>query len=220
MGRVQGPGRSWTPARLAVWNPDGAIIAAAGVLFRRPVSRVPISVAYTPRGPVAPLDEAAPARVALEAGLHALCRRRGAVFLKIEPNAPAGIDTARALAASGFRPARRIQPRRTIMLDLRPDAPEDALLAAMKPKTRYNIRLAGRRGVRVRAARDEADVQRFYDLMTVTGQRDAFAVHSLDYYRDAWRDSAPRKRRGIPPDRPPRCYWPTIPTAATRPSPG
>jgi peptidoglycan pentaglycine glycine transferase (the first glycine) len=180
-------GQGWRPARLAVWDPDGAIVAAAGVLFRRPVPRVPISVAYTPRGPVAPLDEAAPERVALEAGLHALCRRRGAVFLKIEPNAPAGIDTARALAAGGFRPARRIQPRRSIMLDLRADAPEDALLAAMKPKTRYNIRLAGRRGVRVRAARDEADVQRFYDLMTVTGQRDDFAVHSLDYYRDAWR---------------------------------
>src|SRR6478609_2704005 len=122
--------QGWNPARLAVWNPDGAIVAAAGVLFRRPVSHVPISVAYTPRGPVAPLDEAAPARVALEAGLRALCRRRGAVFLKIEPNAPAGIASARALAASGFRPARRIQPRRTIMLDLRPDAPEDSLLAA------------------------------------------------------------------------------------------
>jgi lipid II:glycine glycyltransferase (peptidoglycan interpeptide bridge formation enzyme) len=56
----------------------------------------------------------------------------------------------------------------------------------MKPKTRYNIRLAGRRGVEVRAATSPADVQAFYDLMVVTGQRDAFGLHSRAYYQDAW----------------------------------
>src|SRR5579859_4531094 len=167
-------GQGWQPARLGVRRPDGALVAAAQVLFRRPVPHTPVAVAYVPRGPVASL-----------AGLHALCRRRGAIFLKIEPNVPAGAPVARALAAAGFQPARRVQPSRTLLLDLQPDQPEETLLAAMKPKTRYNIRLAQRRGVTVRPAAGAADLQQFYDLLVTTGQRDAFAVHSLDYYRAA-----------------------------------
>jgi len=177
--------QGWNPARLAVHDRDGALQATAGVLFRRPARGVPVAVAYVPRGPVMAFDEAQPPAVALLAGLHNLCRRRGAILLKIEPNCEADPRLARMLAAAGFRPARRVQPVRTILLDLQPAAPEDVLLAAMKPKTRYNIRLAGRRGVTVRPATTPADLQAFYDLMTVTGTRDEFAVHSLDYYQSA-----------------------------------
>ncbi len=185
-------GQGWTPARLAVYDRTDALQATAGVLFRRPARGVPISVAYVPRGPVMAFDEAQPPTVALLAGLHSLCRRRGAIFLKIEPNCEADPRLARMLAAAGFRPARRVQPVRTILLDLQPAAPEDALLAAMKPKTRYNIRLAGRRGVTVRPATTPADLQAFYDLMTVTGTRDEFAVHSLDYYQSALAQFGPK----------------------------
>src|SRR5438270_237496 len=79
-------GQGWTPARLAVRDHDGEIQAAASVLFRRPARGVPVSVAYVPRGPVMAYDETQPATVALLAGLHRLCRRRGAILLKVEPN--------------------------------------------------------------------------------------------------------------------------------------
>jgi lipid II:glycine glycyltransferase (peptidoglycan interpeptide bridge formation enzyme) len=185
-------GQAWTPARLAVRRQDdGAILGAAQVLFRRPVKGAPVSIAYVPRGPVAPLGDADPVGVALEAGLHALCRRRGAIFLKIEPNLPAGDALSRALRGAGFVEAQRVQPRRSILLDLRPDAPEDTLLAAMKPKTRYNIRLALRRGVQVRQGTSAADLQQFYDLLQVTGERDEFGLHSFDYYRAAWAEFGP-----------------------------
>ncbi|MGI8586573.1 MAG: lipid II:glycine glycyltransferase FemX [Chloroflexia bacterium] len=192
-------GQNWQAARVAVLvGEDGAMRAAAQVLFRRPVRRAPVSMAYVPRGPLAPADEAVPERVALMAGLHALCRRRGAIALKLEPNLPASVGTARAMEAAGFRQARRVQPQRTILLDLRPGEPEDALLTAMKPKTRYNIRLAGRRGVTVRPVTTEDDLRRFYELMQVTGTRDEFALHSYDYYRAAWEQFA------LPPSRPAR----------------
>src|SRR5690242_6235675 len=85
-GRFKG-GQGWRPARLAARSPqEGAILAAAQVLFRQPVPGLAARVAYVPRGPVTPLAEATPANVALLAGLHAYCRRHGAVFLKIEPN--------------------------------------------------------------------------------------------------------------------------------------
>lgn len=70
------------------------------------------------------------------------------------------------------------QPRATWMLDLQTD--EAALLAAMHPKTRYNINLAARKGVEVRAG---ADVALFNRLMHETAARDTFVSYPAAYYR-------------------------------------
>jgi lipid II:glycine glycyltransferase (peptidoglycan interpeptide bridge formation enzyme) len=53
----------------------------------------------------------------------------------------------------------------------------------MKQKTRYNVRLARKKGVVVKSS---ADLESFYRLMLVTSQRDAFGVHDLEYYRKAY----------------------------------
>ncbi|MCK7520564.1 MAG: peptidoglycan bridge formation glycyltransferase FemA/FemB family protein [Ignavibacteriales bacterium] len=53
----------------------------------------------------------------------------------------------------------------------------------MKPKCRYNIRLAEKKGVTVRAW---DDIPAFHEMMTVTGGRDNFGVHSLEYYQRAY----------------------------------
>ena len=84
-----------------------------------------------------------------------------------------------------------IQPRRTILVDLQDDA--DALLKRMKQKTRYNIRLAGRKGVTVRAG-GEADLPEFYDLMETTAERDGFGIHSRAYYDTGHRLFVPQGR--------------------------
>src|SRR2546428_9328881 len=70
-------------------------------------------------------------------------------------------------------------------LDLKPGEPENVLLANMKPKTRYNIRLAMRRGVTVRPACGPADLEAFHHLMIMTGKRNRFPVDSLAFYRAA-----------------------------------
>src|SRR5438094_487648 len=77
-------------------------------------------------------------------------RRRGAFMLKVEPNVEDGDATwLDALHKLGFRRNRfATHPRRSWVLDIRPS--EDELLAGMKEKWRYNIRLAGRKGVQVR----------------------------------------------------------------------
>src|SRR4051812_1376071 len=63
-GRFKG-GQGGQPARRAARSPaDGAILAAAQVLFRQPVRGLPARVAYVPRGPVTSLAEATPANVA------------------------------------------------------------------------------------------------------------------------------------------------------------
>jgi lipid II:glycine glycyltransferase (peptidoglycan interpeptide bridge formation enzyme) len=64
----------------------------------------------------------------------------------------------------------------------------------MKEKWRYNLRLAERKGVKVRAAQSVEDVQAWYNLMQITSERDQFGIHTLDYYLQAWRIFTPRQQ--------------------------
>jgi lipid II:glycine glycyltransferase (peptidoglycan interpeptide bridge formation enzyme) len=98
----------------------------------------------------------------------------------------------RSLDAMHFKQVQTIQPGRTILLDLTPV--EDILLANMKEKWRYNIRLAGRKGVQVRLAETVEDVHNWYKLVQTTSTRDHFGIHTLEYYLRAWQIFAPRKQ--------------------------
>jgi lipid II:glycine glycyltransferase (peptidoglycan interpeptide bridge formation enzyme) len=141
----------------------------AQLLFRRFAPG--LTMAYLPKGPLG--NDCA----ALWAEVHRVCRQRGAFFLKVEPDAWA----EDASDWPGFVPAASIQPRRTIVVSLL--GHEADWLERMKPKTRYNIRLAERKGVKVRLTED---VQTFHGLMQITGKRDGFGVHSLAYYQRAY----------------------------------
>jgi lipid II:glycine glycyltransferase (peptidoglycan interpeptide bridge formation enzyme) len=167
----------WQAIRLAVLE-GGDILAGAQVLLR-PVSPA-FSLAYVPKGPTLSWSDT-PQVNALLAGLHDLCRSRRSVFLKIEPNAPDDEALCEMLGEYGFAVSQfTVQPPRTVVLDIEPH--EEVILAAMKQKTRYNIRLAARKGVTVRLG-STADLLTFHRLMEITGQRDRFGIHSLDYFR-------------------------------------
>jgi lipid II:glycine glycyltransferase (peptidoglycan interpeptide bridge formation enzyme) len=154
--------------------------AAGALVLYRPLPLRMGRVAYVPRGPVVAPDDAADVARVLDA-VEAAARQRHAWALWIEPAWFDGPAVRATLRAAGFAPlVRAIQPPRTLLVDLAPD--EEAILAAMKSKTRYNIRLAGRKGVTVRAS---DDVATFYRLMTTTGERNEFGVHSAAYYRHA-----------------------------------
>ena len=74
------------------------------------------------------------------------------------------------------------------MVDISGD--EASILAAMKQKTRYNIRLAKKKGVTVRPG-TETDITLFYNLSRLTSNRDGFGIHSLEYYQTAYQLFAP-----------------------------
>jgi len=150
----------------------------AQVLFRRlPLGH---SLAYIPKGPVGVHTD----WEKLWPEVDALCRQRRAVFLKVEPNIwqDEADDLWGGSPPVGFRfSPQDIQPLRTMVIDLRPD--EDAILGSMKQKTRYNIRLAARKDVVVRAS---SDLDAFSSMMDVTGERSEFGVHTLEYYQRAY----------------------------------
>src|SRR5574341_2020757 len=142
------------------------------------------SFAYVPRGPLADWNRPA-ALAGLVAALDRAGRARPAICLKWEPDLPDSPACAAALSSLGFRPSpQAVQPRRTLVVDL--SGSEADVLARMKQKTRYNIGLASKKEVTVRAAQSAADGAAFVGLMRVTGARDRFGVHTDDYYRLAY----------------------------------
>ena len=77
-----------------------------------------------------------------------------------------------------------IQSPDTVVLDLKQS--EEALLANMKAKWRYNIRLAAKKGVEI-AELGEKGLASFYTLYEETAKRDGIAIHSYAYYEALFR---------------------------------
>jgi lipid II:glycine glycyltransferase (peptidoglycan interpeptide bridge formation enzyme) len=167
----------WRTQRLAVGD------ACAQVLYRRLPGGLG-SIAYVPYGPLVDYDDLPSFRALLEA-IEFLARQERAIALKIEPGEEDSPALTQKLTSLGFRPSpQTVQPRRTILVNL--DAEPDELLQRMKQKTRYNVRLARRKGVTVRSG-DEGDLPAFYRLMETTAQRDGFGIHTQAYYEAAHR---------------------------------
>lgn len=174
----------WQPLRLAVAGADGTALAGAQVLLRRLPLRSGV-IAYSARGPVGRWRDPVLA-AALWPALHQALRRRRAIFLKIEPNAAPEPTLDTALAALHFlKLSSHIQPTATFQVDLGRELA--ALSSSFKPKTRYNIGLAGRKGVTISEGGLD-DLGAVYPLLRATSERDGFPIHTLDYYQALLRD--------------------------------
>ena len=161
-------------------GPVAPILAGASVLYRRlPWGQ---TLAYVPKGPLVDWTDRAQTRAVLTM-LRETCSKHHAALLKIEPNLPHSQPLIEALADNGFQLSpQRVQPLSTIHIDLTAD--EETILARMKPKWRYNIRLSERKGVTVRQG-TAADLPAIQRLMDTTGERDGFEVHNAGYYAQA-----------------------------------
>jgi peptidoglycan pentaglycine glycine transferase (the first glycine) len=161
--------------------------AAFQFLWRQPIAQLPLRVGYIPKGPVVDWedDEAVDAVLAQ---IEGVCRARGCLFVKIDPDVAETERAGRRLRAllhqRGWRfSPEQIQFKNTAYTDLSGD--EESLMMAFKSKWRYNIRLAERRGIQIRAGTG-ADLSAFYELYGETGDRDGFLVRPFDYYKTTW----------------------------------
>ncbi|MGC8874715.1 MAG: lipid II:glycine glycyltransferase FemX [Chloroflexia bacterium] len=172
----------WVPRRFLFW--EGSRVQAAASVLARSLLLFRTPILYVPKGPL--LAEIGNAGLTEEVlgFLEQIGREAGGILLKIDPDWPAddrGVQEL--LARRGWRPGQPVQFRNTVRVDLRAD--EATLLARMKQKTRYNIRLAERHGVRVRPGGVE-DLPAFYGLYQETGRRDGFLTRPYSYYRAVW----------------------------------
>jgi peptidoglycan pentaglycine glycine transferase (the first glycine) len=172
----------WSADRICVMR-NNEMVAGASILFRSLPLRLG-TLAYIPKGPIVDLDDD-DLCAELLSGLDRLMKQHRSILLKIEPDRVDDELLTTRLADLGFQVSpQTIQPPRTLTIDLKRSEAE--LLAAMHPKTRYNIRLSAKKDVLVREAA-ESDLAAFNDLMQATGSRDAFATHSPEYYSAAYR---------------------------------
>jgi lipid II:glycine glycyltransferase (peptidoglycan interpeptide bridge formation enzyme) len=164
----------WEVERIAAPGPAGE--ALAQVLFRR---KAGVSIGYVPRGPVLPQDDADTA-AEFWARLDEVARRHRTLTIIVEPDSEIPDSLKQWLRpAADLSP---IQPSRSVKIELLDD---QALIDQMHPKTRYNVRLARRRGVVIHAVENTASsIDEFYMMLRDTASRNAFVVHAPDYYRE------------------------------------
>jgi peptidoglycan pentaglycine glycine transferase (the first glycine) len=187
----------WQPLP-CLWRESGTSAPRAAALVLRRAMRGGLSVLYAPRGPLLDWSDAALRSRVLD-DLQRLAQRPGTIFIKIDPELPTGWGLPGSpeaqgdvvgeaglaeLAQRGWRySSDQIQFRNTVLLDLSGD--EAQWLARMKQKTRYNIRLAERKGVRVRSAQPH-ELPLLYRMYAETSLRDGFAIRHEAYYVGLW----------------------------------
>jgi lipid II:glycine glycyltransferase (peptidoglycan interpeptide bridge formation enzyme) len=156
-------------------------------------------ILYVPKGPLLdPTETDLCAHVLHD--LASLGRREGAILVKIDPDVelgrgytggdedsedPTGAAWTGLLKRGGWEFSdAQVQFRNSVWLDL--STPADELLKRMKQKTRYNIGLAERKGVAVRAGGKD-DLAHLYRMYSETANRDGFVIRDEGYYLKVWK---------------------------------
>jgi lipid II:glycine glycyltransferase (peptidoglycan interpeptide bridge formation enzyme) len=201
----------WEPIYL-IWTEDGKLkieskvdslnnfnspIVAACLVLKRTILRnsfaARISILYAPKGPL--LDwENESLRNRVFDDLESFAKRQGAIFLKIDPDIVLGRgeDLSNSnptipseLKRRGWVESReQIQFKNTVIIDL--SESEESILMRMKQKTRYNIRLAEKKNVKVRVGKLE-ELNNLYKMYAETSVRDGFVIRDENYYLTVWK---------------------------------
>jgi len=155
---------------------------------------------YAPKGPLLEDWSNQSYREQIFNDLESFAKENNAIQLKIDPDLELGKgvpgeegSTETPLGKAFLEEINRrgwlfssdqIQFRNTVLVDLTED--EDQILARMKSKTRYNIRLSGRKGITIRQG-DETDLPGLYKMYANTAVRGDFTIRNEDYYQTLWR---------------------------------
>jgi peptidoglycan pentaglycine glycine transferase (the first glycine) len=188
----------WRPL-YCLWPGAGGHLQAAALVMERAVSPLRLKVLYAPRGPLLDWGDPKISAIVLN-DLQQLARKRGAIFVKIDPEVqvgtgisgdadarpcPEGLVVQAELEKRSWRlSSEQIQFRNTVWIDL--FRTEEERLAHLKQKWRYNLRLAQRKGVSVRACTDD-DLPGLYRMYAETSVRDGFVIRPEEYYLNVWR---------------------------------
>jgi len=190
----------YTSDQLSLLNQSN-IQAACLVLKRTVLSRgfaERLCILYCPKGPLLDWSNESLRNRVLD-DLQSFARKQGAIFLKIDPDVLLGTGVPESedarednggqavmseLKRRGWRySSDQIQFKNTVLIDL--STSEDEMLACMKQKTRYNIRLAEKKGVTVRIG-TLVDLLMLYTMYAETSVRDGFVIRDEGYYQTVW----------------------------------
>lgn len=141
------------------------------------------TVGYCPRGFEPNQDQLS--------ALKQLGEKHNALFIKLEPNVVTPAETtgqlkplAKFLVEQGCRPGRPLFTKHTFQLDL--TQTEKELFANLDSKTRYNVRLARRKGVRIVEDTSRQGLETYLKILQETIDRQGFYAHNTDYFVRMW----------------------------------
>jgi len=155
--------------RFGVFKNDKLIGALMLIKNPLPVGR---SYLYSPRFPI--LTEKVPADIFINK-IKEIGQQEKSIFWRVD------LFNAEVFKNIKFKKIKDVQPSKTLLLDLTKF--EEEILAAMHPKTRYNIRLAEKKGVIIRQGKGEEDIKTFIKLTEETSERDNFKAHVASHYQ-------------------------------------
>lgn len=184
----------WKNEVILAEDDDGNIIGSISVLIRK----IPIFgyLMYSSRGPVCDIYDKNVLEQLTE-GAKLLAKKYKAFVFSVEPDIKSEDKEFREIItklgykikddAKNFR--EEIQPRYVFRLDLK-NKTEEEILKNCHQKTRYNIRLATKKGVIVKEGTRE-DLKDFHKIMVTTGERDGFIIRPLSYFEKMYDELAP-----------------------------
>jgi len=187
----------WEPLPFTWETSAAAMILKRTIPIRGLSAR--LSALYAPKGPLLDWTNESLRKRVLD-DLQSFAKKQGAIFLKVDPDVvlgtgipgvddsseeSGGADIQSELARRGWTySSDQIQFRNTALIDLQPT--EDEMLARMKQKTRYNVRLAEKKDVAVRVGTAD-DLSMLYKMYAETSARDGFVIRDEGYYQTVWR---------------------------------
>lgn len=184
-----------------VWKADSGSVVGGAMILEKSVrfQKLPIkiSIQYIPKGPLIDWKNESLVKIVLD-DISNYSKRRKVIFTKMDPDVVLESDNdlvmrgqslgeeikACLLKRNWHYSKSQVQFQNTVWIDLKEN--EDQILAKMKQKTRYNIRLAEKKGVKIRIANIE-EYPTIYKLYAETSIRDQFTIRSQDYYLKLWK---------------------------------
>ena len=185
---------SWKKEVILSEDKDGNIRGSLCVWIRK----IPIfgNIMYSARGPVCDLYDEEVIKD-LKEGADILAKKYNAFVLRVEPDILKSDEEFRKIITkNGFKIKDdskdfkdEIQPRFVFRLNLKGKT-EEEIIAELHQKTRYNVRLATKKGVVIKEGTRE-DLKEFHRIMIETGERDNFIIRSLEYFEKMYDEMAP-----------------------------
>jgi len=162
--------------RLAAVDTNGEFRAAA-LLIKHELP-FEYNYLYCPRGPIIKGNDKKQLKAMFDE-IKRLAQGEKSFMIRIDPAWLVGNE--KLLIDIGLRRSDyEIQPKCNFIIKI--DLPEEELLNSFKPKTRYNINLAERRGVKIRLSNEPAEIENFWQMLKQTADRDHFTTHLKEHY--------------------------------------
>ncbi len=185
----------WKNEIIIVRNEDGKIVGSLSLLIRK-VPYFKSTLMYAPRGPVCDENNKEIFLKLIEKADN-LAKENKAFMLKMDPDILSSNEEFKEIAKKGgFKicgkikdATKLINPRFVSRLDLKGKT-EEEVFNNFHSKTRYNVRLAGKKGVVIEEGTRD-DIGKFKEIMDVTGDRDGFYIRNKEYFEKIYDSMGP-----------------------------